>query len=84
MGQTNSKRKIGKLFIELIEELSFYNSNLLIKLEAIELLTKFQEGNLKPEDMENILSHMKNPPRYLSERSITRCRELTRKIMELI
>jgi len=80
MGQNNSK-KINKLFIQLINELSFYNLNLFIKLQAIELFEKYQVGSLKYEEIEELLANMKDPPYYLSKESIIRCRKITKKIL---
>jgi hypothetical protein len=87
MGNKNSKneRKIEKLFDELINELSLYSSNFMIKTEAMLLLDKFQEGNLVTKDFDKIVSLLSSyPPNHLSPENIIRSREIVKEIRKLI
>jgi hypothetical protein len=87
MGSKNSKveRKIEKLFDELINELSLYSSNFMIKSEAMLLLDKFHERNLSTKDMDKIVYLLSSfPPNHLSPENIIRSREIVKEIRKLI
>ena len=82
MGNKNSKvNKIEKLFDQLINELSLYSSNFMIKSEAMLLLDKFQEGELSIKDFDKIVNLLSfYPPNHLSPENIIRSREIVKEI----
>jgi hypothetical protein len=69
----------------LINELSLYSSNFMIKSEAMMLLDKFREGGIVTKDMDKIV-HLLSfyPPNHLSPENIIRSREIVKEITKLI
>ena len=87
MGNKNSRlqHKIEHLFSQLINELSLYSSNFMIKSEAMLLLDKFREGKLITKDMDKIVYLLSSfPPNHLSPENIIRSREIVKEITKLI